>query len=805
MIKNYLKIALRHLKKNPAYSFINIAGLAVGMACCLLISLYVLHEISYDRFHQKSDRIFRVRLDLNLNDIWYREASIPFPAAEAFKNDFPEVEEAVRMYKNIEFPLLQVGDRKFAEERFLFADPGILKVFDSPLLKGDPETALQDANSVILSQDAAQRYFGDIDPIGQTIRYANQYDLKVTGVAANVPQNSHLKFDFLAPLEFQLNIWESQTGQDGREKKWFWTGSWTYLLLSDTRAAENFNTRLPAFVSKYFPDRIKSGLELSLQPLTDIHLHSHLDNEIDPAAAGNILYVYLFSAIAVLILLIADINFVNLTTARFTSRAREVGMRKVVGAKKSQLIGQLLGEAVIASALAMLLALVLVEISLPAFNQLTGRELEFGLFENWLGMAGILGVVFTVGLLSGIYPALLLARFNPTGIIKRSLTPGSGAERFRKTLVITQFAISTILIIGIGVIYQQMQFLREKNLGFDQEQTLFVKARPEVNAKFDPFRDELLRHPGIRGVAGASNVPGEGLFAYRFIPEGGSADQPAMLPLLLVDYDFLETVGVSIQQGRGLSRTSPSDAAEGFLLNEKAVEQFGWQDNPLGKKMSLFAPGTNEIAKSGYVVGVIKDYHFESLHNEIKPMVITYNTWHSYYAIKLAAGKLSESVALIENLWRQFSPEWPIEYFFLDRKLAQLYHSEQKLAQVVNYFAALAILIAGLGLFGLSTFAAERRTREIGVRKVLGATVAGLAGLLSKDFVKLVMFANLVAWPVAYFAMNKWLQDFAYRTEINWLIFVLASGLTLAIALATVSVQAIKAALANPVKCLRYE
>ncbi len=805
MIKNYLKIALRHLKKNPGYSFINIAGLAVGMACCLLISLYVLHEISYDRFHQRSDRIFRVRLDLNLNDIWYREASIPFPAAEAFKNDFPEVEEAVRLYKNIEFPLLRVGDRKFAEEKFLFGDPGVLKVFDFPLLKGDAETALHDPSSVILSQDAAQRYFGDADPIGQIIQYENQFDLKVTGVAANVPQNSHFTFDFLAPLEFQMNIWESQTGQEGREKKWFWTGSWTYLLLSDARAAETVAAKLPAFVLKYFPDRIKSGLELSLQPLTDIHLHSHLDNEVDPAAAGNILYVYLFSAIAVLILLIAGINFVNLTTARFTSRAREVGMRKVVGAKRSQLIGQLIGEAVIASALAMSLALVLVEIGLPSFNQLTSRALEFRLFENWFGMAAIVGVVFTVGLSSGIYPALLLVRFNPTGIIKRSLTPGSGAERFRKILVVTQFAISTILIIGLGVIYQQLQFLREKSLGFEKEQILFVKARPEVNVKFDTFREELLRHPGIHGVAGTSNVPGEGAFGYRFIPEGGSADQPAMLPLLLVDFDFLETMDIVIQQGRGLSRTSPSDISQGFLLNEKAVEQFGWQNNPIGKKMSLFAPGTNEIAKSGNVIGVIKDYHFESLHHEVKPLVITYFTGHSYYAIKLAAGNVLENIALIENTWRQFSPDWPVEYFFLDRKLEQLYNNEQKLAQVVNYFAALAILIAGLGLFGLSTFAAERRTREIGVRKVLGATAAGLAGLLSKDFVKLVLLANLIAWPVAYYMMNTWLQDFAYRIEINWLVFVLASVLTLVIAVITVSTQAIKAALANPVESLRYE
>jgi len=803
MFRNYLKTAFRQLVKNPAYSFINIAGLAIGMACCLLISLYVLHETSYDKFHENSDRIFRVKIDLNLNGIWYREASIPFPAAAALTNDFPEVEEAVRIYKNLEFPLIEVGDHKFAEERFFFADANLLRVFDFPLLQGDPQTALGEPNSAVLSRDAARKYFGDGDPIGQIIQYEKQFSLKVTGVTDNVPQNSHFKFDFLVPMEFQMNIWESRTGQDGREKKWFWTGAWTYILLSDSPAAEKLTSQLPAFVSKYFPDRIKAGVELGLQPLRDIHLHSRLDNEI--AANGNILYVYIFSVIAALILFIAAINFVNLTTAKSAARAKEVGVRKVVGANKSQLIRQLIGEAVMASTLAMILALGLVELCLPAFNHLTGRELQIRFFENWLGILPILAVALLVGLLSGIYPAFLLARFSPTEIIKRSLNPASGAERFRKILVVAQFAVSTILIIGIGIIYQQLQFLHKKNLGFNKDQVLFVKARPEVNGQFDAFREELLRHAGIRGIASVSNVPGEGVFAYRFIPEGGSADQPAMLPLLLVDYDFLETMSIAVAEGRGLSRTSPSDPAEGFLLNEKAVEQLGWQANAIGKKMSLFAPGTNEIAKSGYVIGVIKDYHFESLHHEVKPLVMTYHNWPSYYAIKLAVGNLADDLAVLESTWRQFSPEWPIEYFFLDGKLEQLYNSEQKLAQVVNYFAVLAIVIAGLGLFGLSTFAAERRTKEIGIRKVLGATVTGVAGLLSKDFIKLVLLANLTATPIAWYVMSRWLQDFAYRIEINWWVFALASGLTLAIALITVSARAIRAALANPVESLRHE
>ncbi|KAA0227551.1 ABC transporter permease [candidate division KSB1 bacterium] len=803
MFKNYLKIALRHLKKNAVYSSINIVGLAAGMACCILITLYVLHELSYDKFHQNAERIFRVQLDLDLNGVLYKEPSIPFPAAVAFARDFPEVEKAMRFYRNDDFPLLEIDDRKFIEERFFFTDPAVFEMFDFPLIKGDEKTAFSEPNSVVLSEDMARKYFGEADPLGQTLRYQRQFDLKITGVMKNVPNNAHFKFDFLAPLQFQLNLWESQAGPSGRHNQWFWTGAWTYLLLPEARAAQSLKEKFPAFVTKYFPDRIKGGLTLSLQPLTSIHLHSRLDNEIQPN--GHVLYVYIFSAIALLILVIACINFVNLSTAQSGTRAKEVGVRKVVGAEKSQLVGQMLGESIIAGLAAVLLAVVIVELLMPAFNRLTERLLEFSLLGNWTGLLLILSLALLVGVLSGLYPAFFLSRFNPVSIFKRTVAVSGGNETFRKVLVVAQFAISIVLIIGLGVVHRQLRFLQEKELGFNKEQVLFVKARPAVNAKFETFRNELLKDPGILNVAGTSNIPGQGAFGYRFVPEGGSIDKPAMLPLLLIDYDFLETAGIKIKQGRGMARTSPSDQAEAFLLNEKAAASLGWKDDAVGKKMQLFAPGKNEIGKSGYIVGVIQDYHFESLHHEIKPLVLTYAGWPDYYAVKIGPGNFAERLATLESTWKTFSPDWPLEYSFLDRKLEQLYGGEQKLSQVINYFTIIAVILACLGLFGLSSFAAERRTKEIGIRKVLGATITSVAALLSKDFVKLVLFANFIAWPIAWYAMNRWLRDFAYRIEIGWWVFTLAGGIALLIALLTVSTQAIKAALANPVEALRYE
>jgi len=803
MLKNYLKIALRNLKKNAVYSSINIAGLAAGMACCILITLYVLHELSYDKFHSRANRIFRVRLDLDLNGVLYREPSIPFPTAEAFARDFPEIEKAMRFYRNDDFPLIELGDRKFIEERFFFADAAVFEMFDFPLIKGDEKTAFSEPNSVVLSEDMARKYFGRENPLGQTLRYQKQADLKVTGVTKNVPNNAHFKFDFLAPLQFQLNLWESQSGPSGRHNQWFWTGAWTYLLLPDAHAAQNLTSKFPAFVTKYFPDRIKGGLTLSLQPLTSIHLHSRLDNELQPNS--HILYVYIFSAIALLILVIACINFVNLSTAQSGTRAKEVGVRKVVGAEKSQLIGQMLGESIIAGLAAMLLAVGIVELLLPAFNRLTERQLAIVLLGNWTGLLLILGLALLVGVLSGLYPAFFLSRFNPVSIFKRTLAVSGGNETFRKVLVVAQFAISIVLIIGLGAVHRQLRFLQEKELGFNKEQVLFVKAQPAVNAKFEAFRNELLKDTGILNVAGTSNIPGQGAFGYRFVPEGSSIDKPAVLPLLLIDYDFLETAGIKIKQGRGIARTSPSDQAEAFLLNEKAATSLGWKDDAVGKKMQLFAPGTNQIGKSGYVVGVIQDYHFESLHHEIKPLVLTYANWYDYYAVKIGAGNFAERLATLENTWKTFSPDWPLEYSFLDRKLEQLYGGEQKLAQAINYFTIIAVILACLGLFGLSSFAAERRTKEIGIRKVLGASVASIVSLLSSDFIKLVLLANLIAWPAAWYAMHKWLQGFAYRANLDGWTFILASAGALGVALLTVSFQAIKAAVANPVEALRYE
>ena len=801
MIRSYLKIAVRNLIKHRARSLINIGGLALGMACCILIGLYVFQETEYDQFHTKADRIFRVNFSLELNGNTYNEASIPFPAANAFQSDFPEVEKAVRIYKNDQSVLLSYGDNKFIETRFLFADPSIFDVFDIELLKGNSATALLEPSSIIMTEETARKYFGDEEPLGKTVRFQNQAELKVTGIAARFPKNSHLKFDAILPLSFQLNQWKRVTGTEGRENKWFWTGSWTYLLLKNPAAKELVMEKMPGFVNKYYPDRIKAGVKMDLMPMKNIHLYSHLDNELEPN--GDIFYVYVFGTIAVMTLLIAGINFVNLTTAQSLDRMKEFSVRKVVGAQAIQLALQVFSEFILASLAATVMAAGIVELALPYFNWLSGQSLSIKSLHTVTGAAWLFGAGFLVGFLSGIYPAISFSGFKPASV--PVLRSWRRKDTYRKVLVVSQFSISILLIIAIGIVGRQLSFIKEKNLGFVKDKTVIVKGQASVDAQFGAFRSELNKDPNIRSVSGLSDVPGEGVSVYRFVPQGGSREKPEALPLLLTDYDFLDALGIRLKEGRWFSREHATDLKEGFVLNEAAVEQLGWQGNAVGKTMELFGPGTSEIMKSGKIIGVIRDYHFESLHQAVKPLVISLYNNFTYYAIKIGPGDPKTALTHLESVWSKFSPEWPIEYSFLDSRLDQIYQSEEKLSRVINLFALLAVVIASLGLFGLSAYAAERRTKEIGIRKVLGARISGIAMLLSVEFIKLIAIANVLAWPAAYVLMGRWLDNFAYRISIEPWSFVVAAVSTLILGIITVSYHALKAATANPVEALKYE
>ncbi len=737
--------------------------------------------------------------------------------APALAEDFSEIAKAVKFFRPYSPPSLEYGDKQFNEDRFFFADPAVFEVFSFKLIRGNPETVLQDPNSMVITAAMARKYFGDEDPIGKTLVSKilwNETAFKVTGVLSDVPEPSHFKCDFLAPFDSKHNLWYQMHAQD-----WSIALTWTYLLLSDREAANTLQSQFRNFVQKHFPEAARSVASLHLQPLTDIHLHSHMKGEIE--VNGNPVYIYVFSAIAGLVLLIACINFMNLATARSAGRAKEVGMRKVLGAYRSHLNRQFLGEAMLLSFAAVLLAIGLVELFLPLFNALVGKALVVHYFGNGVLLSAVVGIGFFAGMTAGSYPAFFLSAFEPVQVLKGASNPGAGNISLRRMLVIGQFAVAMILLIGVMVISNQLEYMRNKELGFNKEQILVVRSRPH-SVNYGILRNELLHNDNVLSVAGTSEVPGSGRTPVRqnyFHFEGMAENQRTQMSHIFVDYDFIKTLELRLVEGRDFSREFPGDAQEeGFILTEAAAKELGWKESPLGKAATLYFDLEGDSYRTGRVIGVLKDFHFESLHNQVKPLVLTLraNELQGFIMLRIRPNDMAGTLVFVKEKWQELAQEWPFEFFFLDEDLAGLYQREERLRQLVRYFAALAILIACLGLFGLAAFAAEQRTKEIGPAfpfiilkegrgKVLGASITGIVGLLSKEFVKLVVIAAVIASPIAYFVMNAWLQDFAYRIDIGWWMFVLAGGMALVIALLTVSAQALKAALANPVEALRYE
>ena len=803
MLKNYLTIALRNLKKQRGYSVINVAGLALGMACCLLILLYVVDEVSYDRYHENAERVYRV------TRAWYDEAGNPTlqfaqispPIGPALQEEMPEVRHAVRI-------LFQGGNlvryeaQNFREPRFFFAEADIFKLFTIPFIKGDPETALAEPNTVVLSATMAEKYFGTEDPLGKVIRFDNAFDLRVTGVIEDVPANTHFHYDFLASFAtFTSQPWSAS-----------WATNWggnnsfaTYVLLEEGANPAAVEAKFPAFLDRHYVLHHGASSKLFLQPLTDIHLHSHLDAELEPN--GNIAYVYLFSAIAFFILLIACFNFMNLATARATKRAREVSMRKVLGAERRQLIAQFLGESLLLTGIALLFAAMLAELLLPVFNALSGKELHLFGEDVLLVVLGLVGIALFVGLAAGSYPAFFLSAFQPAAVLKKA-TKGSWRSRVRAVLVVTQFAISIVLLVGVGIIVEQLKYVQNKSLGFDQEQIVLTSTVRAMRQDFEAVRMRLLEHPGVRAVTASEAIPsGQLRNSIDVQAEVNGQIRPFnSLALLAVDHDFTRTYGMEIVAGRTFSKEMASDSTQAFVLNEAAVRKLGWAsaEEAVGKFFMLDAESLAD--RRGTVVGVVKDFHFESLRERITPMVMYIRPELYWVAtIKLAAGDPAEALAFIEAQWQTYTPDAPLSFSFLDQRFGQLYQPEERFGQIAGYFAALAMLIACLGLFGLASFAAEQRTKEIGVRKVLGASARSIVVLLSRDFTRVVLIALVVATPVAYLIMDRWLDSFAYRIDLSWPVFLIAGLAALAIALLTVSYQAIRAALVNPVEALRYE
>jgi putative ABC transport system permease protein len=806
MFRNYVKIALRNLIKHRGYTLINVLGLAIGMAACLLMLVFVQDELSYDKLHEQTPRIFRITDQWTAGGISEDLATVPFPVGRVLKMENADaIQNVVRMYRPSTWgnsTVMSFGDDVFVEEDLMFADSTFFQIFDFPFEQGSPENALASPNSIVLTKGTAQKYFGDDNPLGKRLTLNNQLDLEVTGVLENIPHNSHIKFDMLSTIGAMKNWW----GWSGFEENWIWQSTWTYFVLENPQAAGAIQQQLPDFIQRHFPESIKDGTILTLQPLRDIHLRSQRYLEI--ATNSNIMYVYIFSAIAGLVLLIACINFMNLATARSASRAKEVGMRKVLGAYRTSLMRQFLSESVLLSLCSLVVAVVLIEASLPLFNSLTGKSLEMNYFENPLAIFGLLAIGLLVGILAGSYPAFYLSGFRPMQVLKGSIKgrgSASGESRLRKGLVVSQFVVSLVLLICISIIYNQLHYLRNKDLGIDKDQVVYFNLYGNLFQQYSAFKNELLRHKDVLSVSliGGS-VPGlEDGIANSFVAEGMQPDKPKWIGIVTASHDIEKVLGLDLVAGRWFSTAFPTDSAEAFMINETAARDFGWDvETAVGKKLDR-VNSDGRVTQAGRVIGVVKDFHFEPLHEDLKPLVMRFGG--GQFAVRLSAKNIPPAMDHIKETWDNFASEWPLNYRFLDDDLEALYRREQKLGQIIQYFAVLAIFIACLGLFGLASFTAEQRTKEIGIRKVLGASVASVVSLVSKEFTKLVVIAFVVASPIAYWAMSKWLENFAYRVGISVWVFVLAGGAALLIALITVSSQAIKAALTNPVEALKYE
>ena len=802
MLKNYVLIAFRTLKRHAGTTAINVGGLAVGIAACLLIVLFIQHERSFDRFHTKADRIYRLtKTETFPNQPATSHAVLPGNAAPALEADFPEIEDAVRVMVFNGEALARRGEEEVTQiERVAFADSALFGVFDFELLRGDPTTALAEPRSIVLAEAAAAALFGERDPVGEGIEVeviGGALPMTVTGVARSAPATSHLQFGAVVS-------WATTT-QPAYADRFDWMNRWitnsipTYLLLGEGTTPEALEAKLPGFIARHIPERVDRHA-YALQPLTDVHLRSgHLQYGFN-WKPGSPTLVAVFSIAAVLLLLLACVNFINLTTARATLRAREVGVRKAIGAQRRQLVGQFLGESLLLSVGATAAALLLAAAALPAFAQAVDRPLSLGA-PGWLPLgAGLFGLALAVGLLAGAYPALVLSGFRPASVLKRARSGGTGSSRLRSALVVGQFAVAVLLLVGTAVVLDQMRFLRTKDLGFDREQVItFALRDAELQDRYDTFKAEVLRHPGVVAVAGSNGHPGGGLNTYTVRLPGSDTEQ--LFPMIGIEPDFERVYGLDLAAGRALRADLASDSAA-VVVNETLAHQIaGSATEALGQEVRLYSDPVPHR-----VVGVVRDFHTASLHEAVGPLLLFRRSARNWeVSVRLRAEAVPEALAHIEAQWKALAPDRPFDYAFLDAALAGLYDTEQRLMQLLGLFAGLAVLIACLGLFGLAAFAVERRTKEIGIRKVLGATAAGIAVLLSRDLLKLVGLACLIAAPLAYVVATRWLDTFAYRVDLSPTAFAAASGLALLIGLLAVSVHAFRAATADPVDALRYE
>ncbi len=808
MLKNYLTIAFRNLRRHKGYAFLNISGLALGIACCLLILLYVQDERAYDRFYEQADQIYRVAIQevTPTSDALY--PMTPYPLAATLVQDYPEVVHATRVGQRRAFAVVY-EDQSFNETRIHRADSNFFEIFALPFVAGDPKTALKEPSSVVITASIAKKYFGEDDPMGKVLDVkdgiTSSTPFTVTGVVEDLPAQTHFHFDLLTTF--------FRAGRPRRNpQSWFGYGVYTYLLLDQQQPPEALEAKFPEMLQRYGGPQFEEDRGISLddhlaagnayhyfmQPLPEIHLRSNMGWEIEPN--GNITYVYLFTAIAFFILLIACVNYMNLATARSAGRAREIGVRKVMGSHRRQLIAQILIESVLMTGLAFVAALVLVEAVKPAFNAFTGKALEVGYFSTGIVVPALLGSVLVIGILAGSYPAFFLSAFRPVVVLKGAGSAGPSRTGLRNGLVVFQFVISIALLVGTFVIQGQMDFMLNKKLGFDKEHVVVIEKAWALGDQSNVFKQEVLKHTSVVSVAMADAVPGNLIAELFMAPDTAARSVQHNVLVMEADHDYVQTLGLEMAQGRPFDVAMVTDSMA-VVVNEALVEVMGLKGNPIGQHIRF---ASDETAYP--IIGVIKDFHFKSLHDQIEPYaVFIEDDVTARSAIRIRSDDVPGTLAYLEETWEAFVPDRPFVYSFLEQDLAALYRAEEQTRTIFGGFSLLAIVIACLGLFGLSAFIAEQRTKEIGVRKVLGATMGGIVLLLSKDFLKLVGLAFVVAAPVAYLVMDRWLQGFAYHVEISWQMFLIAGLTALVIAMLTVSYQSIRAARVNPVEALRYE
>ncbi|SIN82443.1 ABC transporter permease [Algoriphagus halophilus] len=808
MFKNYLKIAYRNLLKKKVYSFINILGLGIGMACCVLIFMFVQDELSYDQFNEKGDRIYRVvhgyfsedeQAESNSRENYWVWGNAP--VGPALELDFPEIEKVVRFSGKADI-LFTIGDQTQQEEGIVFMDSTVFDVFSWELVEGDPQKALVAPYSIVLSESTAKKYFGDQEALGKTLKgsdvagRANPGDYTVTGVMKDLPSNSHLKFNTL------LSLSTFHQSRPTVFDAWGYVDTYTYFLVNDQFDQQAFEAKLPEFIARRASEENGPNYTIGIEPLKDVYLNSEVQRQ--PGETASLTNIYVFSVIGLFILGIAIINFMNLSTARSMERAKEVGIRKSIGADKNSLIFQFLGESLVIVILSAIVAVIFVSLAMPLMNQLTGKELMLNSILNWQTIPFFLGIVLVVGLLAGSYPALVLSSFRPVSILKGINKSDAKGANLRKGLVVFQFSLSIALIAGTIIVYNQMSHLLDKDMGFDKEQMLIVDYNydEQVNNVSSALENELENNPNIASVAFSRSVPGS-----HFPNAGTTIENPEgeMVmqgqAIFQVGLDFIDHFDLELVAGRSYSRDYPSDSTSALVVNEAAARQYGYS-NPadiVGKKF-------DQWGRAGEVIGVVKDFNYISLHNTVEPLTLPFEAYASrYMSLKLNTENLPVTLSEIENVWKELAPHRPFIYSFLDEDFNSQYESDFRFRQIFTTFSVLAIMIACLGLLGLATYTAEQRTKEIGIRKVLGADVGSIVGLLSKDFIKLVLIAILVATPLAWFAMNKWLEGFAYKVPLHWWVFLVAGVLAVIVALVTISFQAIKAAMMNPVNSLKSE